>query len=91
VCAGSGTCKSTADSEETVVLQYGIGRSSAGTQSTAAEVTLSGTSRGLVRPPTSPVPVMSLHLATTADTVNHDTSTASALQCTNWTDIDQLR
>ena len=87
VYAASGTCKSLADSDETVILQYGIGHLSTDSETTepsTTRVTLSTTSSyGSVKPLSTP--------ATAAEVDNSDVSAVSSLRCTNWTDIEQLR
>jgi len=95
VCTASGPCESTTHSDETVdetvVLQYGIKHISANTEAPAVEVSSSETTHGTAERPTTSLPVISLPAAATAETASEDRSTASFVQCTNWTDIVQLR
>ena len=90
VYAASGTCNSPTHSGEKVVLQYGTRRLPSDTESTATEVTSSSkTSHGSAKSLSTQLPVASLY--STAETVSKNRSTASSLQCTDWTDIEQIR
>jgi len=95
MCVASGTCKSSAHSQETVVLQYGDRRLPADTDSreltTTAEVTLSEHSSSSENLTPTTFPVVSQSPTTTAGPDSEKTSTSSSAECTNWTDVEQFR